>query len=531
MSCTDKANTPLPGVSERMFANSMASTKGDPRMHRSTNLRGLNSGGRRAALLAAIAAVLLPRPIHAAPPDDADTGPDTQTQPASEPVGALSTSTSADLAATDDLATSHSGAWWQSFGDARLNRLVEQALASNLDVEVAVARIEESKAIVVQRRAALLPSLRWDSTVTSAPLKSLGFQFGGGAMLPPDAPTLYYIFSSQLVATYEIDLVGKNYVNTRAAKRDAAALKADADRVRNDLVGRVVSSYYDLVAAREQLALAQAQVASNQQRVDLSLARANAGQGSLLDVRQQEQALAASKALVPQAELQAKLAENQLAVLIAQPPGETIASADKLPTLSPTKASVDAETLKQARPDLRAAELRARAAEDRRKFGQRSFVPTLRLTSNGGYQAIDTLAFRDQWYWNAGATLSVPISTGGQTFGQLKQNTASARTARRQSDALSLTAQREVRDAQDREAKQREQYEASAGALEAAKKALEESELRYLAGQIDYLPVLSALVSVQSNELSLVSVRRGVIGARISLHTALGDTWARDGKS
>ena len=180
--------------------------------------------------------------------------------------------------------------------------------------------------------------------------------------------------------------------------------------------------------------------------------------------------------------------------------------------------------LLQPRPDLRAKAERLEASEKRTKVSRRSFAPNLSLSARGGVQAIKTVGdWRDQGFWSASATLSVPLSTGGSTYAKMRQAKAQQRTASRDLSQSTLTAVQEVEDALIREEQQVEVLKLYEEQYEAAKSAFEESRKRYAEGVAEYLPVFTALATVQRAELDIVTAKRDLIAARIALYTALGD--------
>lgn len=471
----------------------------------------------RLALFTGLLAVALPTGAHA-------------TQSASEPGPRLE---APPRYASDDAGGPgrlDNAGWWKRFSDPGLDALVSRGLEDNLDLATARSRIDEAEAQVIVALAPLMPTASWDSTVTTAPLDSLGFQFGGaaggggGGAPAQNLPELYYTASSALNVGVEIPLTGRNILSHRASKRDLRATKDDLDDQKRLLTQSIVSAYYDVAAAKAQLDIVRKQVEINESLLELTQARFEAGSATAVEVLQQRQQLAASKTLVPQAEIQVQAFSQQLAVLLGEPPGRNFSVPDQLPALPPHPEVGSPSDLAESRPDLRALAHRLEAASDRKKSARRQFAPSLRLSGQYGVQALRIQDWRSQGFWNLGVTLSVPLSTGGATWGRAKQATAAERTAARQLDASTLTALREVEDALVRERKRQEMLEAYREQAAAAEAAFEESRQRYAVGLSEYLTVLAALNTHQQSELSVVTAHRDLIAARIALHTALGDS-------
>ena len=406
--------------------------------------------------------------------------------------------------------------------------MVRQGTDNNFSVLTAESRIDEADAVVAQQLAPLLPTATWDTSLTTGPLDSLGFQFGGGVgganAMTTDLPELYWQASSAVNVNLGIDITGKNVLGHRASKDDRKAAKQDVDAQRQAIASQITAAYYGLVTARAQLEIATRQVEASEQLLELTEFRFETGNASAVDVLQQRQQVAASKLQVPRAEQQEKAFQQRLAVLLGEAPGKTFDTPRTLPSL-PARPDVGAPSdLLQARPDLRAKSDRLEATEKRTKVARRAFAPNLSLSAKGGVQAIKTVGdWRDQGFWSASAVLSVPLSTGGSTYAKMRQAKAQQRTASRDLSQSTLTAVQEVEDALIREEQQETVLELYEQQYEAANAAYEESRKRYAEGVAEYLPVLTALASVQRAELDIVTAKRDLIAARIALYTALGD--------
>ena len=421
--------------------------------------------------------------------------------------------------------------WWTRFGDPRLDAIVGTGLVQSYDLATADTRIDEADALVQQNLAPLLPTLTWDTSATMAPTDSLGFQFGGAVGgqvdpmtgMPIEVPNLYWTGSSVLVARLGIDLSGREVVNHRAAKRDVEAAELDRANSSLRLVASLVNAYYDIVAAEAQLRIVEGQLETSRALLEVMELRFEAGQVTGVDLLQQRQQVASTEVLLPQARQQVKTFEQRLSVLMGERPREDFAVAAELPALPPTPALGRPSELGQRRPDLAAAETRASSADLRVKNAKRQYVPSLNLQAQGGVQAIRITDFNSQWFWNAGATLSVPIYQAGRRQSTVRQRQAQARRAEVDVDAKTVTAIQEVESALVAERERSEALEIYQRQAKAADAAFDAARQRYLDGDGDYLSVLSALNTSRQAELSVVTAQRDLISARVSLHQALGD--------
>ncbi len=416
--------------------------------------------------------------------------------------------------------------WWKRFSDPGLDALVTRGTAGNFTVLAAKSRIDEADAVVAQQLAPLMPTATWDTSLTTGPLDSLGFQFGGGvggAMGPVDLPNLYWQASSAVNLGVGIDITGKNVLGHRAAKQDRKAAKYEVDVQRQSLASQITAAYYDIVAAKAQLDVIEKQVQTNETLLELAELKFETGQANAVDVLQQRQQLVGAKLQVPRAQQQVRAFEQRLAVLLGEAPGDVFDTPSSLPKLPPLHDVGAPSELVRTRPDLRAKAERLESTEKRTKVAKRSFAPDLRLSARAGVQAINIGEWNSQGFWSATATLSVPLSTGGSTYAKMRQAKAQQRTASRELSQSTLVAVQEVEDALMREKKQKEILELYREQQAAAHAAFEESRARYAEGVSEYLPVLTALESAQNAELNIVTAERDLLAARIDLYTALGD--------
>jgi NodT family efflux transporter outer membrane factor (OMF) lipoprotein len=417
-------------------------------------------------------------------------------------------------------------AWWTAFGDPQLDALVQAGIGQNLDVRAAELRVAESEALTVQQRAPLMPTVSWDSQINIAPTDSLGFQFGGGVGAPQDPtaeppPDVYWTGSSVLNAQLELDITGKRVLDMRATKADLRAAKSDVGNSRATVASQVATAYYDLVAARARARVVEEQVATVSELLALTEARYGQGQSQATDLLQQRQQLASTTTLRPQAQAQVRAFSQQLAVLLGEAPDTQHDTADRLPEVLPYEGPSDPSTYVASRPDMEAAQARVESAERREKVAKRNFAPTLTLQGNAGVQAFALNDVNEQWFWGAGAALSVPIFQGGRQYGALQQRKAQSASARNEVDRVRLEAQRQIADAQANQRERQLVLDASKAELGFATESYEALRERYFEGDVDVLNLLTALTSKQQAELNLVTAHRDLVVAHIDLQRAL----------
>ena len=186
---------------------------------------------------------------------------------------------------------------------------------------------------------------------------------------------------------------------------------------------------------------------------------------------------------------------------------------------------VPAELL-AARPDIRSAGLRLRAADNQLAAARADRLPALRISASARYEGGSLEVLFDNWALNLAGNLAAPLLDGGRRRAEADRNLAVTDERLVVYRRTVVDAVREVEDALVNEARQAEHLATLELQLGAAAAALKEAQLRYRNGLSDYLPVLTQILAVQRIERSLVNQKSQLVLYRISLCRALGGTWA-----
>jgi len=440
-------------------------------------------------------------------------------------------------------------AWWTSLNDPALNELVAEALTANHEIGAAQARFHAAAGVTLQSLSPLLPSASFDVGINASPSNNAAFQVSPqltklledltelAASIPgqpppeednsgEDDPDLTWNGSALFNFGLNIDL-GRSATALRAAHLDAAAAKDDRDGVAQAIVQQVVVAWLDVLAARGRVGIVETQLETNQALLELTQLRFASSEVRGLDVLQQKQQLAATRALLPASLQLLRLREVQLATLVGRnPSAPTLPDGSTLPKLPKQPGLGTPAELMETRPDLAAASNRYLSARSRVSSSALAFAPTFRLSANVGFQ----LRWFNEWEsaeaWGVGAAVSVPLFDGLRLQGSLKQAIASRDAAARSLSSATQAAQAEVESALIREETDSARLLALTAQQESARAAYLESTQQYSSGLANYLTVLTSLASWQAAELSQLQAQRDVLGARVDLHSALGAVWS-----
>ena len=336
-------------------------------------------------------------------------------------------------------------------------------------------------------------------------------------------------YDLSMAASYEVDLWNKLRSNVRASSRDSLAARAELEAMAHSLSATVADTWFHLIEQRCQVELLDEQLESGRTLLELLELRLGQGVASALDVYQQRQQLASTRAIIPRLHSQMTLLENQLATLLGRVPKSCSFSVPKsLPELPPRPCAGLPIELLQRRPDVRAARQRVFAADSRVASAVAAQFPSLELSGSTGFSSSSAANLFEDFIWSLGSSLLAPILDGGRRRAELRRSRFAVKEKLENYGSTVLTAIREVEDALAREQYQIEYIEELDENLSLAKATLDEAKARYLNGLSDYLPVLTALVNLQNLQRSRVTAQRELLSLRIGLHRALGGTWMRD---
>ncbi|WP_428267692.1 efflux transporter outer membrane subunit [Haliangium sp.] len=411
--------------------------------------------------------------------------------------------------------------WWRDFQDGRLDALVERAFHNNLQVRAAWVRIQQSRALVAQANSGKWPQVDLSA---SAGRQSSRFFIGG-----QEIENTNNSFAASIGAAYELDLWQRMANQGRSATLNLMAARDDYEAAAIGIAAEVAEAWFDIVAYRAQKVLIEDQLRTNDTYLELVDLRFQKGLASALDVFQQRQQQAATRAQLALIDAALRLFEHRLAVLLGEPPGAVqIEAADALPeSLPPVPATGLPADLLERRPDLRAARRRVEAADYQVAVAVANRLPTLRLSGSYGYQSTDITQFLSSPVWSLIASVTQSIFDGGRRKAEVERSKAVVEELLLGYGQVLLVAMTEVENALVQERQQLLYIEDLEATAELAAATLREAQARYSQGLSDYLPVLSALQAQQRAELTLLQARRQLLSYRIQLCRALGGTWTQ----
>jgi NodT family efflux transporter outer membrane factor (OMF) lipoprotein len=425
-------------------------------------------------------------------------------------------------------------AWWGAFHDPQLDALVQRALAQNLDLEAAAARIREARARETVAGAAGLPQVDAQSSVTrqrisenAIPVPPGGGGPQGGAFGLPGSE--FTTWRAGFDASWEIDLFGRTRRSVEAARARTEAATWDRRDLQVTAAAEVANAYLTLRTLQARIANAQADLASEQRSQRLIAARVRGGLVSGQDLAQQGSATSAEAAAIPVLEAQAEAQIHAIAVLTGQAPealDAELGRAKALPTIPAVPAGVPSELLRR-RPDIRAAERQLAASTADIGVAVADLYPRFSLTAAPALvsTALSSLLEWGSRSFSAGAAVDWPLFAGGRTRGSIAVADARQEQALVAYRKSVLTALQDVEDALSRVEGDRGGLENLHNAVTSAARAEQISAARYRGGLVTYSDVLQARDRRLSLEERMIEAQGALARDTASLFKALGGGW------
>ena len=432
-------------------------------------------------------------------------------------------------------------AWWLSFQDPELDSLITRAVDRNLDLKLALERVQEARAARGIARSGYFPTIEADVSATR--LRG-GFNQGVIRVVPSSnnangsasliSPFETNVFQGSLSLSWELDVFGGIRRAVEAATADVVAAEDNRRDVLVILLGDVGRAYAQLRGFQRQLEIANKNIETQQDTLELTATRAKAGLATELDVSRAAAQVESTKAVVPTLLSGIDVSIHRLSVLLGEEPGALRSELQKASPIPAAGRSVEVglpSDLLERRPDIARAEAELAAATARIGVAKADLFPRFFLTGTAGRQATQlhdlTLGLGN--FYSIGPSMSLPLFTGGRIRSNIALQTSRQREALISYEAVILTALEEVENALVDYSEEQERRDLLSRAVEQSQLAVDLAAEQYRAGLVDFLSVLEAQGELYSNEAQLVQSQTGVTTDLIALYRALGGGWGTSG--
>lgn len=412
-------------------------------------------------------------------------------------------------AAQPDPPSAVTAGWLATFHDPALAALVQEALAYNVDLRVAQARVEQAAGYLRVAGAALYPQVNLMGR-------------GGGKM--SDSSGLSGV---GLFANWELDLWGRVRSGQAFAQAQYDAARLDTEYARQSIAALAAKGWFLAIEAQLQRAQAAMMRESAVKLADLARERLRVGRGDEYDVALADASVAALRDTERNLDAAYQQALRGLETLAGRYPAATLA----VPVaLSPWPGDVPVglpSELLERRPDVIAAERRVAGAFYRTEEAKAARLPRITLTAS--ITSISSELFllqnHDNPVWSLGAGLLQPLFLGGQLQGQVEVRTAEQQQAIAEYGRTGARAFAEVEDALSNGYALADREALLAVAVRENARALDMAGVRYRVGSGDLRAVQQQQLALYASQVALLRVQAERLVQRVNLHLALGGSF------
>ena len=412
--------------------------------------------------------------------------------------------------------------WWTRFEDSTLDSLIAVALSNNYNLQSIEATLEKSMLSYQQSKSAFYPSLSLDAQYDLSET-SLNYYEETSS----DQYRTNGYLNAGLNATWEIDVFGKNRDNVKANKKSYLATEASYQNAIMNLCAQVATVYFNLRSYQQQLIVANQNIASEKNILDITIARYESGLGTQLDVSQAKSVYYNTLATIPRLDAYITQCVNNLAILLGTYPSnlkDCFNDISELPSIRHiVNVGIPADVIRN-RPDVRQAELNIEAQAASIGATKADFYPKFKITGSFGYLSHDL----DEFFNNESMMFQVTPSISWNLFSGMEIRKAVQMSEIAHEECIDnynnviLNAIQEVETEMSNYANALKTIEMGQQVVEQGNKTLELSIDLYKRGLGTFTNVLDAQRTFLSDQNYLVSACNSALLALVRLYTALG---------
>lgn len=410
--------------------------------------------------------------------------------------------------------------WWEVYKDTVLNNIIKKAIDQNLDLKIAVARVEQTKAILGFNKANMLPSVDYSARARVNELRN--FSEGAGVIFPTNS---YALLGN---VSWEIDLWGKLRHANRAAYADVMASEENRKAFYISMIAQIAELYFQLRGLDERLVITQKTLEGRKEYLHIITLRFDKGEVAELDKLQAEQLTASSEAEQFALERDIIRTENALNLLIGQSYAPInrglLNEQQQLPLEIPSGLP---SQLLERRPDIRVAEQQLIAQTEKVGVAVAMRFPSLSLTGFLGVASpqIDNLFQGDAFIGSIAGQLAGPLFRFGQNKRRVESEKALAKQLGYSYEKTVLSAFAEVENSLTEIRTYREEFSSRSRQTASSEKSLMLSKALYDNGYTSFLQVLDAERELYDSQLQKSIALQNQLTSSVRLYKALGGGW------
>lgn len=419
--------------------------------------------------------------------------------------------------------------WWSGFNDLELTRIVQRALDQNLDLQAAMARVQQARAAAKEAGARRLPSGDLNAQAQTIHQSLEGPVGRFGPAFPGYRRDQAY-YDLNIGASWEADIFGGLRRGAEAATAEAQAADASRMGTRISIVADAADAYLQIRGAQARIAFAKDQISTDEHLVQLVRQRRNAGVASERELAQAEALLSQAKATVPPLSITLESQLNRLDVLLGAQPGTYAAElsvAADIPAVPSIAVTEPASDLLRRRPDIIAAERHLAASNARIGQALAEYYPKISLAGVLGNESIAPgHLFQEKTFQpSAVAGLRWRLFDFGRVDAEVKQARGANAEALLQYRSSVLRATEDVEDAFSELAQSEVRRDEIVREIDALQRVRDRSQESYAAGVIALTDVLDADRQLLVAKDDLALTKETAARAAVRSFRALGGGW------
>jgi NodT family efflux transporter outer membrane factor (OMF) lipoprotein len=425
--------------------------------------------------------------------------------------------------------------WWTMFNDSVLDTLVGLAYHQNLPLQIAAMRIMESRAQIALAVGRQFPQTQ----IVVGNVMVVGVSRNIADAIGINRNFVNYQIGFDV--SWEADFWGKYRSGVQAQKADYQSKIAIYDNALVSLTASVAQTYTMIRTFEALISQAKQNAILQEEGLKIAQSRFSNGAASELDVTQATTLFESTCATIPQLETSLIQSRNALSTLLGQQSGtvDTLLMHTKGIPVPPLKVPVliPAELIKR-RPDIRSAELLAKAQSSKIGISKSELYPRFSLSGMIGTQSssgtgvtTDNLFGSGSFIYRAGPQVVWPVLNYGQLSNDVRVQDARLQQLLFDYENTVIKAVQEVNDNITGYIKSSETAVFDQNAVKGAQRSVQLALTQYREGAVDFQRVLDAQRSLLQEENALVYTQSSIATNLISIYKALGGGWElRNGK-
>ncbi len=412
--------------------------------------------------------------------------------------------------------------WWESFNDATLDSLINDARKENLDINSAIANFQASRAGLKSTKFDRFPTVDANGAFTRQRLGQNIFASGIN-------PT-FSQYDASFDAFWEIDLFGRVKNRVKGAKGAEQATLAEMQDIYLSVFAEVARNYMELRGIQNQLTIARENLSSQQETFELTKRLATAGTSNSLDVSRAKAQLETTRATIPPLQANITAIINRLSVLTGKIPGEleeVLMQGKPLPSLPESILVGNGKELIKRRPDIFRAESQLAQQIARYNISVAELYPKITFGGAIGFSAIDFSSFgnNETFTWGLAPSINWAAFNLGRVKKNIDQQDGLTLALVNQYEKTVLLALEEIKTVMSNYTHELERQRMLKDAAEASKQAAKFAKQRYEAGLDDFLDYLNAEQTLLLAQNQLAISETLCATNLIAIYKALGGGW------